>query len=405
MTDRKPKKVLTVLISIFSLIIVGISLTPILFPGLITANVGFQEYSNQFEFGSNSVLLLVGNITMITFGVLFYKKKLPNFIQAPVTKFLKKNISNKTTVILLLTILIPYIGFTTPELFLDEYEQAADYEIFLAAKEIFPFGQTTSVEAVEQNDRYVRMILLLTSLDTLGNVKIIPFLGSIALLLTTFFLTRQLTKNNIAGVVSMLILIQSYTFLRYDSFAMYENFWVLFYIISLYIIQKKWHLSSVSYILSIFTKTFTAIFLPLSLVFVYYSNIKSKTKILLVISYVVMFGVVVIIWNLDSSIYSSVIRFDILQLFIGFTKLSYQLRFDLLLITALLPLTIALIIKARQGIHAAASVLFLITGSIAAGPIVEIFSDFYVILPYRFVPTIVFFAIGVGVLFNNKTSN
>ncbi len=405
MADRKPKKVLTVLISIFSLIIVGISLTPVLFPGLITANVGFQEYPNQFEFGSNSVLLLAGNITMITFGVLYYKKKLPNFIQTPVTKFLKKNISNKITVIFLLVILIPYIGFTTPELFLDEYEQAGDYEIFLAAKEIFPFGQTTSVEAVEQNDRYVRMILLLTSLDILGNVKIIPFLGSIALLLTTFFLTRQLTKNNIAGVVSMLVLIQSYTFLRYDSFAMYENFWVLFYIISLYIIQKKWHLSSISYILSIFTKTFTAIFLPLSLVFVYYSNIKSKTKILLVISYAVMFGVVVIIWNLDSSIYSSVIRFDVSQLFIGLTKLSYQLRFDLLLIAALLPLTIALIIKARQGIHAAASVLFLITGSIAAGPIVEIFSDFYVILPYRFVPTIVFFAIGVGVLFNNKISN
>ena len=405
MADRKPKESLTVLISIFSLIIVGISLTPVLFPGLITANVGFQEYPNQFEFGSNSVLLLVGNITMITFGVLSYKKKLPNFIQTPATKFLKKNISNKITVILLLVILIPYIGFTTPELFLDEYEQAGDYEIFLAAKEIFPFGQTTFVEAVEQNDRYVRMILLLTSLDILGNVKIIPFLGSIALLLTTFFLTRQLTKNNIAGVVSMLVLIQSYTFLRYDSFAMYENFWVLFYIISLYIIQKKWHLSSISYILSIFTKTFTAIFLPLSLVFVYYSNIKSKTKILLVISYAVMFGVVVIIWNLDSSIYSSVIRFDISQLFIGFTKLSYQLRFDLLLIAALLPLTIALIIKARQGIQAAAPVLFLITGSIAAGPIVEIFSDFYVILPYRFVPTIVFFAIGVGVLFNNKTSN
>ena len=102
MADRKPKKSLTVLISIFSLIIVGISLTPVLFPGLITANVGFQEYPNQFEFGSNSVLLLVGNLTMITFGVLFYKKKLPNLIQTPATKFLKKkhikqNNSNFTT--------------------------------------------------------------------------------------------------------------------------------------------------------------------------------------------------------------------------------------------------------------------------------------------------------------------
>jgi hypothetical protein len=201
----------------------------------------------------------------------------------------------------------------------------------------------------------------------------------------------------------MLVLIQSYTFLKYDSFAMYENFWVLFYVLSLYAIYKKWQLSSVSYILSIFTKSFTAVFLPLSLVYVYYAKIKLKTKILLVISYAAMFGVVISVWYLDSSVYSSIIRFDIEQLFIGFTKISYQLRFDLLLLTALFPLTIALIIKAKKGISIATPVLFLITGSLVAGPIIEIFSEFYVTLPYRFVPTIVFFAIGVGILFNKKS--
>jgi hypothetical protein len=116
-----------------------------------------------------------------------------------------------------------------------------------------------------------------------------------------------------------------------------------------------------------------------------------------------MFGVVITVWYLDSSIYGGLIRFDIVQALLGFTKLSYQLRFDLLLLTALLPLTIALIIKAKNGMGVATSVLFLITGSLAAGPIIEIFSEFYVILPYRFVPTIVFFAIGVGILFNRKS--
>ena len=116
-----------------------------------------------------------------------------------------------------------------------------------------------------------------------------------------------------------------------------------------------------------------------------------------------MFGVVITVWYLDSSVYSSIVRFDIEQLLVGFTKLSYQLRFDLLLLTALFPLTIALIIKAKKGISIATPILFLIAGSLVAGPIVEIFSDFYVTLPYRFVPTIVFFAIGVGVLFNKKS--
>ena len=398
------KNLVTALICIFSIIVVGISLVSVIFPALITANFGIQESeSNQFEIGSNTITFLIGNLLLIGFGVLYFKKKLPVIIQKSLENFLNKNISNKITIILLFVILIPYVILTIPELFLDESEQSGDYQIFLAAKEIFPFGQINYVEAVEQNDRYVRMILLLTSLEILGNVKIIPFLGSIALLLTTYVFTKQVTNNRLAGIIAMLVLIQSYTFLKYDSFAMYENFWVLFYVLSLYAIYKKWQLSSVSYILSIFTKTFTVIFLPLSLVYVYYAKIKLKTKILLVISYAAMLGVVITVWYLDSSVYSSIIRFDIEQLFIGFTKLSYQLRFDLLLLTALFPLTIALIIKAKKGISIATPVLFLIAGSLVAGPIVEIFSDFYVTLPYRFVPTIVFFAIGVGILFNKKS--
>jgi len=398
------KNFVTTLICIFSLVVVGISIVPVLFPALITANFGIQEIeSNQFETGSNTITFLIGNLLLIGFGFLYFKKKLPAIIQKSLESFFSKNISNKVAIISLLAILIPYTGFTSPELFLNELEQTGDYQIFLAAKEIFPFGQSTYTEAVEQNDRYVRMILLLTSLEILGNVKIIPFIGSIALLITTYFFTKQITNNRLAGIIAVLVLIQSYTFLRYDSFAMYENFWVLLYILSLYTVYKKWQLSSVSYILSIFTKTFSAIFLPLSLVYIYYTKIKLKTKILLVISYALMFGLVITIWYLDSSVYGNLIKFDIMQVFIGFTKLSYQLRFDLLFLTALLPLTIALIIKAKNGMNTAASVLFLITGSLAAGPIIEIFSEFYVILPYRFVPTIVFFAIGVGVLFNKKS--
>ncbi len=397
------KNLVTALICIFSIIVVGISLVSVIFPALITANFGIQESeSNQFEIGSNTITFLIGNLLLIGFGVLYFKKKLPVIIQKSLENFLNKNISNKVTIILLFVILIPYVILTIPELFLDETEQTGDYYIFLAAKEIFPFGQINYIEAVEQNDRYVRMILLLTSLEILGNVKIIPFLGSIALLLTTYVFTKQVTNNRLAGIIAMLVLIQSYTFLKYDSFAMYENFWVLFYVLSLYAIYKKWQLSSISYILSIFTKTFTAIFLPLSLVYVYYAKIKLKTKILLVISYAAMFGVVITVWYLDSSVYSSIIRFDIGQLFMGFTKLSYQLRFDLLLLTALFPLTIALIIKAKKGISIATPILFLIAGSLVAGPIIEIFSGFYVTLPYRFIPTIVFFAIGVGILFNKK---
>ena len=115
-----------------------------------------------------------------------------------------------------------------------------------------------------------------------------------------------------------------------------------------------------------------------------------------------MFGVIITIWTLDSSVYDNILRIDITQLLIAITKTSYQIRFDTLFLVGLLPLTIGLILKARNGVNIATPILFLITGSIFAGAVVEILSDHFVILPYRFIPTIVFFAVGIGVLFNHR---
>ena len=292
--------------------------------------------------------------------------------------------------------------FTTPEIFLDESTQAPDYGIFLAAKEKFPFGKTTFTEASEQNDRYVRMILLITSLEVFQNVKLLPFLGSIALLLVTYILTNEITKNRVAGIISMLFLLQSYTFLRYDSFAMYENFWVVFYILSLYLIYKKFFTSAISYALSILTKAFTAIFLPMSIVLILYSNLSAKRKISLLVTYAIMFTIIIGIWSVDASVYDTIIRIDFNQILTAIAKTSYQLRFDTLFLVGLLPLTIGLILKAKNNSNFAVPILFLITGSIFAGAIVEMLSAHFVILPYRFVPTIVFFAIGIGILFNQQ---
>jgi len=397
------KNILTCLISIFSLFVVGIILLSILFPALIISNFGIHSNNlESFELGNNSLVILLSNLSVLAFVIVYYKNKLPLQLHKLISNIPKKQLSRKTTLIVIFLILLPYTIFTIPELFIDEASQAPDYEIFLAAKEIFPFGKTTFTEATEQNDRYVRMILLITSLEIFQNVKIIPFIGSIALLITTYFFTNEITKNRLAGIISILVLIQSYTFLKYDTFAMYENFWVLFYVLSLYLIFKKFQISSISYALSILTKAFTAIFLPLSIVFVYYSNLATKTKLFLIFSYGIMFSIIITIWSIDTSVYDNILRFDLQQILTALSKTSYQIRFDLFLLALILPLTITLIIKARNGFHMAIPILFLITGSIFSGAVVEMLSDHFVILPYRFVPTIVFFAVGIGVLFSNK---
>ena len=390
-------------ILIFSLFVTGIVLLSLIFPALIISNLGIHSNTlNSLEIGESTPIIILGNLVIFSLSIIYYKNKFPKSIQSSISNLLQKNLSKRLTIIIIIIILIPYVAFTSPEIFLNEAEQAPDYGIFLAAKEIFPFGKTTFTEAAEQNDRYVRMILLIASLEIFQNVKLLPFLGSIALLLVTYIFTNEITKNRKAGIISLLFLIQSYTFLKYDSFAMYENFWVLFYVLSLYLIYKKFYTSCISYALSIFTKAFTAIFLPLSIVFILYSNLKRKTKFLLLSTYAIMFGVVIGIWSADASVYDSILRIDITQFLIALTKASYQLRFDNLFLIGLLPLTIGLIIKAKHGINIAVPILFLITGSIFAGAVVEMLSDHFVTLPYRFVPTIVFFAVGVGILFSHK---
>ena len=102
------------------------------------------------------------------------------------------------------------------------------------------------------------MFLLDISQKIFQNIKVLPFVASILLVIATFFLTYQISKKRFAGIVSMIILLQSYTFLQFDTIAVYENFWVLFYLLSIFVIQKKWYLSPTLYAISIFTKAFVA---------------------------------------------------------------------------------------------------------------------------------------------------
>ena len=72
------------------------------------------------------------------------------------------------------------------------------------------------------------------------------------------------------------------------------------------------------------------------------------------------------------------------------------------MILCIVPLTIGLFLKSINGLKQADSILIMIAGTILAGPLISLVTDIYYILPYRFIPFIVFMAIGVGVLFSKK---
>ena len=238
--------------------------------------------------------------------------------------------------------------------------------------------------------------------------KVIPFLASISLLVLTYFITFEITKKRFAGIVAFVILLQSGIFLHYDTSVSYPNFWILFYLLSLYLILKKWALSPISYLAGTLSKSMTAAFLPMTLFFIYRANIPKQNKVKCVIFY----GIIVILGIVFLSVMDADLedvgydvetgsKFSAHDFWGGFNSLHPSLRFDGLVLLFLLPLTLGLFHASRRGIVHADSIMFLIFGILLSAPLLQAFSAF-INTPYRFIPLIVFFAMGVGMLLSRK---
>ena len=351
-----------------TLIVVLLTLTPVIFPALFSSVFGmFAENLDAFELGHQSIFLIVSNVVIFGFGIAYYKKKIPSLVQDVVEKIRTFEIPKRVAMISLAVILCVYIGLSASELSLDEAKAWNDYNaVLLPALEIWPFGQTDNVYIQEQNDRYVRMFLLDVSLDIFQNIKLLPFIASILIVVFTYLITVQFCQKRFAGIIAVIVLLQSYTFLKYDTVAVYENFWVLFFLISLYAIEKKWFLSPVFYILAFYTKAYVAPFFLMTLFTTYRSQISRRTKIAILISYIVIVSAAIALIFVGDTIYPDIIDVNSSKFILGFQVIIAQLRFDLFFIMALLPVTVGLIFLSKNKLKHADSILILIFGTIIA---------------------------------------
>ena len=396
-----------IVIPIFIATIIAIFLIyiPIIFPALFSSLAGSytDTINNPFEFGHQAFILIISNVIILGFGFAYYKQKLPTQLQNIIERARSFEISKKTTIIVFFIIMGIYIGLSAPELFLDEALQWDDYIVLEKALELGPYGESDNPYIQEQNDRYVRMFLLDTSLNTFQNIKFLPFIASIAVVFFTYLLTTQICQKRFAGIISMIVLLQSNIFLKYDTIAVYENFWVLFYLISLYVLKKGWFLSPIFYILAVFSKAYVAPFFIMTLFSTYRSKISRKTKLAILLSYVVIITTAVVVIFTGETLYPKVFEIDPPSLILGFAATAFQFRSDLFILVMLLPVSVWLFILAKNRLKEADSILFLIFGTILAGPVVVMMTYFYEVLPYRLIPLIVFVAIGIGLFFSKRS--
>ena len=382
-----------------TLVVVLISVTSILFPALIVrASSPFQvSLINPFELGVLAPSFLVTNFVLLGITIMHYTKKLPNIIKQSIKFIFDFEVTPRIAFIVVGILIGIYVILSANELVKEE--DWGDYIAAKSATETWNIGELNLDNGFLLGFKY---FLLYESLNIFGNIRVIPFIASILLLLLTYFITVEISKKRFAGIVAMTILLQSNIFLSYDTTATYANFWILLYLLSLYLIYKRWYLSPISYIWSAFAKLLTVGFLPMTFFFIYRSEIPRKIKIQTTIPYAIIL-IVLASYNVTGFPFEY-LSFDPYDFWSGFTSLAFQLRFDALVLIFLLPMTVGLFIASRKGMHHADSVMILIMGVLLSPSLLSGFVD-VTIQPYRFVALVVFFAMGAGTILSKKITN
>jgi len=397
---KQNSKIISWLVFLATLCVVLLSLTSVIFPALLMGDNSEIKYPveiNRFETGIWAYPLLIINVSLLVLGILYFKNKLPKHITKSIQFIFNFEVSKNIAFLVIIILLGFYILLSVGELFMEE--PWPDFN-----RTVKPALEKWRFEDVTKKIDFSFMVHLLgnISLQVFDSYRVIPLFSSVALLVLTYAITAEIAKKRFAGLVAMVIVLQSNNFFTYDSLISYSNFWVTFYVLSLYLIYVKWYVSPISFILSLISKLLTILFIPMSLFFVYRARIPKHRKIKLLISYgiIVLLGLSILIFT---DTFQIVVKFDFHQFLSGLTTLNTQFRWDGLIIVFILPLIIGLWISSRRGNLQADSIMILIMGMLLLTAILPGFTTFNQ-QPYRFVPLIIFFAMGVGTILSRDYS-
>ena len=398
--EKNSNNSISLIIFSVGFIVVLLSSVSVVFPGLVISIVDVNPFGESFEIGVMGIPFIIVNVIVFSLILLYLIQRLPGIFTSISEKIFSFDLSKKNSLVFLIIILGIYVASSANEVTIYELNQYGDFLVLEDAIEMWPEQESENRYLSEQLDRHVRMVLLVISEEVFDNIKIIPFLASIFLLITTYFLTIELSRKNFTGLIAVVLILQSSTFYIYDTIAVYENFWVLFYVFSIYLIFKKPKFSSVFFILAIFSKAIIVLWLPVSILITLLSDLPKNKKVFVITTHIVVIIISLIIFQYSDSVYQNVIDIQPSEFWIGFTTLAFNLRFDVLLLLLLLPVTAGLFLKARKGDKNSISLIVLICGTILVTPVLEMITNYYFVYPYRYVPLVVFFAIGLSTLFS-----
>jgi len=373
-----------------------ISFVSLIFPALLvelTIEKSNREI-NFFELGGWAIPIITVNIVFLGLLIIHKLNRLPIGFNKIIHKISVNDVSRRTTVIVLLVLFFIYLSFSIDELQREEFE-LGDYKGAEEAAREFSFEDPQIISP------QIRYFFLHISLLVFDNIRILPFIASISLLLITFFLTLELTKKRISALIAFTVLLQSNLFLLFDTTSTYENFWTFFYFFSLYLIFKKPIGSHASFILGMLSKPLVITFLPVNLFAIFTNNTKKSKQIILWITYGAIILLIIGALITNNVVHVIEPNFDLKKLISSMNEFGNSLRYDSLILMLLIPCIIILFRKTGQ-IAKSVNLIFVgIIMSILSQSIMYSLIDM-TLQPYRFIPLIVFSAISVGIIFSNS---
>ena len=414
------------IVFLFTLFVVLISLISFVFPALLISEMGSGNaiemtgveglYKiNSYEIGTWAVLLFVTNIIVFTLFILYRCNKLPDSIIHGLESLFSFEVSKKTASVVVLIILAGYVAFSSMELTEDEtwfdWDQVkvriegesavgqSSCDLLMTDPNCtgWPYTHPTVSSGFEPHAKY---FFLKTSDMIFGNYKVFPFFASIGLLIVTYLFATLITGKRFAGIISLIVMVQSSLFLSFDTSQTYPNFWALFYVLSLYLAVRFWMVSPAIYLLSIFSKVLTVAFLPMSIFFVLSSDIPQKKKAFVVLVSVIIVAGGVVIFATQNLAETEGAEWNSDQFWLGLSSFANQIRHDGLVVLFVLPLVFGLFMVSKRSRYAN-SIMLMIAGMLVIAPLISGFTEI-TNQPYRFVPLVFFFAIGVGTLLSKR---
>ena len=379
-------------IFISCLIISIISFTSLIFPPLLIeqTTTNFNTDANIFELGKWAGPIIISNIIFFGFYFFYKKDKLP-IIKKLINYINNHDLSKTTSLIIMIVLFFIYIIFTIDELGREEFELGDYKDVYEAAKNYTFSGQLIT--------DHVRYFLLHVSYLVFDNLRIIPFMASVSLLLITYFVTLEITKKRLAAIIAFAVLLQSNLFLLFDTTASYTNFWTAFYLFSIYLIFRKPGGSHVSFILSVMSKHIAITLIPINFFAITISQTSKKNKLILFFGYVVLV-IIIVILAMTNNLVGDNIDFDVTKIIPSMSEFGTTFRFDGLILLIFFPMLLILRSKSRIIRDKINFIFIAISFVIMSQPIM--YSAINVTLqPYRAIPIIIFCAIGVGMIFAN----